>query len=149
MENYGRFYEVFKRVPCKGDREEMKELFVEQCTNNRTKHLHEMTEGEYLNLCRTLERMFPDPERKEWKEVLRMKRSAILKLMQKVGVNTTDWDMINSFCENTRIAGKSFRSLNPEELDELGRKLRAIEKKGGLRKHETIIIPVSQEQGKG
>lgn len=149
MENYGRFFEVFKRVPYKGDREELKEAFVERYTDYRTKHLREMTECEYLNLCRTLERMFPDPERKEWKEALRMKRSAILKLMQKVGVNTTDWNMINSFCENSRIAGKSFRYLNTEELDELGRKLRAIEKKGGLRKHETIIINMSQEQGKG
>ena len=43
---------------------------------------------------------------------LRKERSATPKLMQKAGIDTTDWNRINRSCLDPRIAGKEFRPDN-------------------------------------
>lgn len=91
-----------------------------------------MTRKEYDRMCVELEvqtnqllRAVKDEQRKH--------RSQCLRLMQKLGIDTTDWVRVNAFCEDPRIAGKVFRRLSNEELDQLAVKLRTIERKGGLR----------------
>lgn len=64
---------------------------------------------------------------------LRRKRSQCLKLMQKSGIDTTDWARINAFCQDPRIAGKVFAMLGLKDLEALQVKLRAIIHKGGLK----------------
>jgi len=129
MENYSRFYAIFNRLPYKGDREEFKKSVVMQYTWNRTEHLHEMTEREYNDCCAALEKMLaPDArdvfirERKKW-------RSSALHQLQLYGVDTTDWNKVNEFCKQPRIAGKEFRDLDCEELEALTKKMRAIIRK--------------------
>lgn len=129
MENYSRFYAIFNRLPYRGDREEFKKSVVLQYTWNRTEHLHEMTEREYNDCCAALEKMLaPDArdvfirERKKW-------RSSALHQLQLYGVDTTDWNKVNEFCKQPRIAGKEFRDLDCEELEALTRKMRAIIRK--------------------
>lgn len=129
MENYSRFYAIFNRLPYKGDREEFKKSVVLQYTWNRTEHLHEMTEREYNDCCAALEKMLaPDArdvfirERKKW-------RSSALHQLQLYGVDTTDWNKVNEFCKQPRIAGKEFRDLDCEELEALTKKMRAIIRK--------------------
>lgn len=129
MENYSRFYAIFNRLPYKGDREEFKKSVVMQYTWNRTEHLHEMTEREYNDCCAGLEKMLaPDArdvfirERKKW-------RSSALHQLQLYGVDTTDWNEVNEFCKQPRIAGKEFRDLDCEELEALTKKMRAIIRK--------------------
>lgn len=129
MENYSRFYAIFNRLPYKGDREEFKKIVVLQYTWNRTEHLHEMTEREYNDCCAALEKMLaPDArdvfirERKKW-------RSSALHQLQLYGVDTTDWNKVNEFCKQPRIAGKEFRDLDCEELEALTKKMRAIIRK--------------------
>lgn len=129
MENYSRFYAIFNRLPYKGDREEFKKSVVLQYTWNRTEHLHEMTEREYNDCCAGLEKMLsPDArdvfirERKKW-------RSSALHQLQLYGVDTTDWNKVNEFCRQPRIAGKEFRDLDCEELEALTKKMRAIIRK--------------------
>ena len=56
-------------------------------------------------------------ERRQW-------RSVVLKLLQKYGVDTTDWDRVNAFCRDPRIAGKVFALLSIAELEQLSVKLR-------------------------
>ena len=126
IQNYHRFYALFSRLPG-GDREDLKETLVSSFTDGRTTHLREMTSKEYDALCASLE------ERTGWKEQLKKKRSLCLKLMQKTGVDTTDWARINDFCRNPKIAGKEFARLGVKDLDALQVKLRAIMGKGGLR----------------
>lgn len=144
MENYSRFYAIFNRLPYKGDREEFKKSVVLQYTWNRTEHLHEMTGREYNECCAGMEKMLPataTPQhtgQKEWmnsKEYFERKkwRSVVLHQMQVMGINTADWNRVNAFCQDGRIAGKAFRELSIEELEVLSRKLRSIERKGGLR----------------
>ena len=129
MENYSRFYAIFNRLPYSGDREELKKSVVLQYTWNRTEHLHEMTEREYNDCCAALEKMLaPDArdvfirERKKW-------RSSALHQLQLYGVDTTDWNKVNEFCKQPRIAGKEFRELDCEELEALTKKMRAIIRK--------------------
>ena len=59
----------------------------------------------------------------------RHKRSICLRLLQKIGVDTTEWNAVNSYCKSPKIAGKVFRDLSLDELDELSLKLRMILKK--------------------
>lgn len=130
--NFARFYASFERIPCKGDREEMKRLYVRQYTWNRTDSLREMTKAEYDACCDALERLTGR------KDEQKKKRSQCLRLMQKLGIDTTDWTRINYFCQDQRIAGKPFARLTNEELDTLATKLRSIQRKGGLKQRKEV-----------
>lgn len=136
VENYHRFYASLNRLPG-GNTEDVKETLVSSFTDGRTTHLREMTQKEYNSMCDSLE------ERTGWKDQLKKKRSLCLKLMQKAGIDTTDWQRINDFCRNPKIAGKVFALLGLEDLDALQVKLRAIMSKGGLRpaKPKEVAIP--------
>lgn len=142
--NFARFYNSFNRLPFEGDREEFKKDIVLQYTWNRTDSLKEMTKREYDECCSALEKLTGQDEWRR-KEELRRRRSACLHLMQQMGIDTTDWARINDFCRNPRIAGKPFRQITAEELEDLVVKLRAIQRKGGLKmkKEEQNVKPVS------
>ena len=130
--NFARFYAVFNQLPCSGDREEMKRDLVRQWTWNRTERLREMTKEEYDSCCDAMEKMTG------YKDEQKAKRSLCLKLMQMLGIDTTDWTRINSFCNDGRIAGKVFARLTNEELDALATKLRSIQRKGGLKQKKEV-----------
>lgn len=122
--NYARFYTLLKKMPCAD-----KETLVSSFTNGRTTSLREMSVKEYETMCVSLE------EQTGWKSELKKKRSLCLKLMQKAGIDTTDWQRINDFCRHPKIAGKAFARLSLSDLDTLQTKLRAIMHKGGLKPH--------------
>lgn len=122
--NYGRFYAAFRKLAIHGEADETKRQLVLQYTDGRTDSLREMTRGEYGALCKALEEM--DGRREE----LRKARSTALRLMQRLGIDTTDWRRINIFCRQARIAGKPFGRLSVAELEELTVRLRAIGRKG-------------------
>ena len=142
--NFARFYASFNQLPCSGDKECMKCDIVQQYTWNRTDSLREMTKAEYDACCDALERLTGR------KDEQKKKRSQCLRLMQKLGIDTTDWTRINYFCQDQRIAGKPFARLTNEELDTLATKLRSIQRKGGLKQRKevkptgeiTYIIPI-------
>lgn len=117
--NFARFYASFNLLPCSGDREDMKRDLVRQWTWNRTDSLREMTKAEYEACCEAIERLTGR------KDEQKKKRSLCLKLMQKLGIDTTDWTRINAFCQDQRISGKVFGRLTIEELDALAEKLRS------------------------
>ena len=123
--NYARFYTLLKKMPGAD-----KETLVEQYTNGRTTHLRETTQQEYNKMCRDMEQVAGYDEFVEGiRRQLRRKRSVCLKLMQQLGIDTTDWDRVNAFCEDARIAGKAFRHISIDELEVLAVKLRAIKRK--------------------
>lgn len=124
--NFGRFYSAIRALKPIGDRDEVKCQIVWQYTNGRTDSLREMTRDEYDRCCTDLER------KSGQREQLRKERSATLKLMQKAGIDTTDWNRVNAFCLDPCIAGKEFARLTIEEHPKLRRKLRAIDSKGGF-----------------
>jgi hypothetical protein len=91
-----------------------------------------MTRTEYEACCEAIERLTGR------KDEQKKKRSLCLKLMQKLGIDTTDWTRINAFCQDQRISGKVFGRLTIEELDALSEKLRAIQRKGGLKQKKEV-----------
>ena len=141
--NFARFYASLNRLPSETDKETMKRDLVREWTWGRTDSLREMTRAEYDACCDALERLTGR------KDEQRKKRSTCLKLMQKLGIDTTDWTRINAFCQDHRICRKPFGRLTNEELDALAVKLRSIQRKGGLKQiikvrsasDSIIIIP--------
>lgn len=132
--NFARFYTTFNKIPYSGDREDLKKEMVEKVTLGRTSSLREVTKREYQDLCEGLEKIYPANRIKEAaREELRRYRSICLKLMQKLGIDTTDWNRVNAFCVDGRITGKQFRELGTDDLELLARKLRGIQRKGGFR----------------
>ena len=131
--NFARFYALFNKLPYQGDREEFKKQIVLQYTWNRTDSLKEMTAKEYEVCCTALEKLSGQDEwRQKLREELRRKRSVCLKLMQQLGIDTTDWNRVNEFCNPDGKAVKPFVQVSTAELEQLAIKLRAIQRKGGL-----------------
>uniref|UniRef100_A0AB33JHY8 Uncharacterized protein n=1 Tax=Prevotella sp. GTC17260 TaxID=3236796 RepID=A0AB33JHY8_9BACT len=123
--NYARFYCLLKKLPGAD-----KETLVEQYTHGRTVHLHLMTEAEYDVMCRQMGQIAGYDERcRRQYDILRKARSGALHQMQLYGIDTTDWNRVNAFCQDRRIAGKQFRELDTEELNALNTKLRMIIRK--------------------
>lgn len=123
--NYARFYCLLKQLPGAD-----KETLVEQYTCGRTTHLHEMQKWEYGKMCNDMESVAGYDERmRKLREMLRKARSGVLHQMQLYGIDTTDWNRVDAFCKDARIAGKRFRELDREELNALNTKLRMIIRK--------------------
>lgn len=140
--NFARFYASFNKLPYAGDREELKKSIVLQYTWNRTDSLREMTRKEYHACCTTLEKLCGADEcREQQREELRRQRSVCLKLLQQLGLDTTDWARVNDFCRHPRIAGKPFARITDEELARLAVKLRSILRKGGLSAQRREVKP--------
>ena len=151
--NFARFYALFNKIPCSGDREEFKKEMVSNATLGRSDSLREVTRREYQDLCEALEKVCPmsaeAKAREAAREELRRQRSICLKLMQKLGIDTADWNRVDAFCQDGRIAGKQFRFIDTLELEQLAKKLRSIERKGGIRQLEepgptAIVIPFNK-----
>ena len=129
--NYARFYTLLKKMPGAD-----KETLVAQYTDGRTTSLRETTRQEYDRMCRDMERETGYDEFVEGiRRQLRCRRSEVLKLMQQLGIDTTDWNRVDAFCKDVRIAGKAFRHISIDELEALAVKLRTIARKGGLKAH--------------
>ena len=128
--NFARFYSLLKQMPGGYDSEELKAIFVRNATHGRTDSLRELTWSEYYDCCRIMEEVIGmKPQIEAARNQLRRQRSVVLRLMQKIGVDTTDWTAINSYCLSKKIVGKVFRDLSCDELSELSIKLRMILKK--------------------
>lgn len=141
--NFARFYAALNRVQYAGEREELKKSVVRQYTLERTDSLREMTREEYDGCCAALEKITG------YKDEMKKERSVCLRLMQKIGVDTSDWARVNNFCEHPRIAGKAFARLSVKELEALEVKLRAIKRKGGLKKRPTPSNTPSEGEKSG
>ncbi len=62
-------------------------------------------------------------------EEVKKLRSAILHRLQKHGVDTTNWEKVNAFLEQPRIAGKRLYQMSVKEMENLVKKLESILKK--------------------
>jgi hypothetical protein len=123
--NYSRFYVLLKNIS--GDREEMKENLVRAFTNGRTMSLREMSKDEYNRMCDSLQgSQSGGYSYKEHQDEIKRRRSAVLKRMQNLGMNTNNWAEVDEFCLNPRIAGKRFSHLTLDDLKRMIPKLEAI-----------------------
>ena len=126
-----RFYALLGKLHP-GDAAEMKNMMVLDISRGRTTHLRDLSAAEMALLLLALERTV-EQTRKQSDERVKKARSLCLLLMQRLGIDTTDWNRVNAFCRDLRIAGKEFYPLSLPELEALARKLRAMGRKGGLR----------------
>lgn len=128
IDNYAAFYSLLNRMPT-SDREGLKQNIVLQYTEGRTSSLRDMTPEEYLAAVAGMRKLVLPTERERFIMERKKKRSAVLHQMQLLGVDTANWERVNSFCRDSRIAGKEFRELDCEELDALLVKIRTIRRK--------------------
>ena len=136
--NYAAFYALLKSMPGAS-----KEDLVLQWTNGRTSSLKEMSEREYSLMIRQLRQQVENLEEKK------KARSAVLKQFQLYGIDTTDWDAVDRFCCNARIAGKPFRYLTIPELKALRVKMLSIRNKAELKGYEQRRAALGAEITKG
>lgn len=136
--NYAAIYVLLKQMPGVS-----KEELVLQWTNGRTSSLKEMSEHEYSLMIRQLREQVENLEEKK------KARSAVLKQIQLYGIDTTDWDAVDRFCGNPRIAGKPFRYLTIRELKALRVKMLSIRKKAELKDYEQRRTALGAEIAKG
>lgn len=131
--NYRQFYALLARMPYAD-----KETLVYQYTKGRTEHLRQMHPEEYGLMLRDMQRVVDNDA---FTQELKKRRSAVLKLMQQLGIDTTRWPNVDVFCMDVRIAGKVFRRLSLDELEALVPKLRSILNKGGLKNSPPATPP--------
>lgn len=128
--NYSRLYAIAR---AKGiDLKEHKETLVSNFTGGRTTSLREMTDDEYEQMCSCLQTGKPAAEpAAEYRERLRRARSAVLRRMQRLGIDTADssFAAVDRFCMDRRIAGRPFGMLGIDELQALIPKLEAMLRK--------------------
>lgn len=138
--NFARFYALMKRMP--GNQDGLKEQLVLTYTGNRTSSLKEIKQSEYDAMCASLqETLDGNVGAAEFKARIKSHRSKVLHWLQVIGIDTTDWDRVDAYCLDSRIAGKVFRKLTIPELEALVPKLKAI-----ARKAKENPVPVKEEQ---
>lgn len=139
--SYARFYALLKQM--QGDSEQIKETLVLRFTKGRTDSLRQMRRDEYEMMCEAMEAEIEHPglSAEEFHRERKRLRSAVLHRMQRLGIDTSDWDVVDTFCLNTRIAGKEFARLSLAELEILISKLEAMRHKGYSRPRK-MMIPV-------
>lgn len=122
--NYAEFYALLNKLPgaCSG----LKEDLVLQFTNGRTSSLREMSEKEYIAMCASMRNSGNGMDEKAFSDEIKRRRSAALKRMQQLGIDTTVWANVDNFCMTPRIAGKRFAKLTIEELAALVPKLESM-----------------------
>ena len=136
--NFARFYGLLKQMPGADnmDAKSLKEDLCWQFSNLRTQSLKDMTESEYNNMCAHMQQIVDKHNAKmkkplsEQERAIKAARSAVLKRLQQMGIDTTDFAKVDQFCMINKIAGKLFRHLTLDELKGLIPKLEAMMAKG-------------------
>nr|DAS14487.1 MAG TPA: Protein of unknown function (DUF1018) [Caudoviricetes sp.] len=110
--------------------EETRRAMIAELTDGRTNSTRELTYSEaqyfagYINGAAKENRDLSIGER-----AIKRQRSGVLKRLQLLGVDTTNWDSVNAFLCGKRIAGKPLYELDSKELQATVRKLEKILKK--------------------
>lgn len=145
--SYARFYALLKNP--QGDRDQIKETLVSRFTQGRTTSLRGMTAEEYDRMCDALEAeaIHPGMSEEEYRRRMRAARAAVLQRMQKYGVDTSEWDRVDEFTADPRVAGKRFAGLSLAELNALIPKLEAMIRKSkksevAHRRTRTVSVPI-------
>lgn len=122
----GRLHGLYTK---KGINDEQKEAMLLDLTDGRTAHTNELSYKEAIYLWGYLNGHSTSLKPATSDQLTKRRRSGCLKAMQKIGVDTTDWNRINAYCMDVRIAGKPFADITFDELADLREKLEKILKK--------------------
>ena len=150
VNNFTRFYALLKRMP--GNQDGLKEQLVLTYTGNRTSSLKEIKQSEYDAMCASLQETLDGiVGAADFKGRIKIHRSKVFHWLQVIGIDTTDWDRVDAYCLDSRIAGKVFRKLTIPELEALVPKLKAIarkakEKPEPIKKEKPEPVPVADQE---
>jgi hypothetical protein len=136
---YDRFFALLNQMPA-DDKAELKEQLVWQYSNMLTTSLKEFARQNPTAYKRMIAEMQvlaekANPRRYRDRETKRL-RSAILHRMQKYGIDTTSWAVVNKFLEQPRIAGKRLYDLSIDEMTGLIPKLDSMLHKQMLKREK-------------
>lgn len=146
MRGYSDIWAMINKLAGELEAEELKRVICESVSDGRTNSLRELTGGELVKLRAELRKQTGFKPSKANPEK-RRKRSAVLKLLKSYGIDTSDWEAVNRFVSQSRIAGKEFHQLNEEELEKLRRKMYAINRKK-VKEEVTVVEPTPRKRKK-
>lgn len=115
-----------------GLNEEQRRAMLMELTDGRTDSTKDLTysEAQYLSgFLNGAAQMAQDVGRQLEENSMKRMRSAVLKRLQQIGIDTTDWDNVNAYLSSKKIAGKPLYNLSYEELQSLIPKLESIKRK--------------------
>ena len=118
-----RLHAIYSNI---GMNEEGRRNLLLEFTDGRTNTTKGLTYREAIYLCGFL---YGKGTKFTASGETKRRRSGVLKRMQQIGIDTTDWDAVDIFCQDPRIAGKRFCQLTDEELLNMIPKLEQIKKK--------------------
>lgn len=124
------FYALLKQMPGNISKEEL----VWQFSGMRTESLRKMKTAEYNAM---VVHMAGIVEQKPDERVVKKLRSAILKRLQKYGVDTTSWARVNKFLVDSRVAGKVLYDMSVDDMQRLIPRLEQILRKDQAQRNET------------
>lgn len=114
-------------------RDEHKAMLA-QLTDGRTDKTNELTEAEANYLAGWLNGNGQETLKAKADEIkqknLKFYRSAVLKRLQKLGIDTSDWGRVNAFLGDRRIAGQPLYAMSVETMKSLIPKLEKLCEKG-------------------
>lgn len=134
---HGRFYVLLKQLPYQS-----KQDLVWNYSNMLTDSLSEFYEKDpsgYRRMISDMQSMVNNmevPNEKGNDRTIKKLRSGILYRLQKHGVDTTDWDKVNRFMENPRIAGKRLYQMTEDEMRAFIPKMERILQKDAERQEQ-------------
>lgn len=131
IKNFARFFALYNQIPNAD--QGLKEEYIGTFTGGRTTSLREMSIEEYNKMCDSIEAAVGNKPANDFTAEIRRQRSAVLKRIGKLGIDTSNWEAVDNFCLNARIAGKLFRQMNIQELRTLVPKLEAIARKDTIK----------------
>ena len=112
--------------------EEQRRAMIYELTDGRTNSTKDLTyaAAQYLSgFLNGAAQMADNIGAELEKKAMKRMRSAVLKRLQQIGIDTTDWDKVNAFLSSKKIAGKPLYNLGYDELQALIPKLESIKKK--------------------
>lgn len=144
--DYKDIWAMLTRIAGPLGKEDLKEIMCESVSDGRTNSLTELSEVELTALRVELKKQTKSGYGSN--SDLKKKRGQVLRQMQKYGIDTRNWDAVNAFCRDNRIAGKEFGQLTIDELEELRRKMYSINRKNRERNSKKVEVKVPRSKPK-
>ncbi|MEL3904429.1 MAG: hypothetical protein P1P63_04890 [Treponemataceae bacterium] len=134
---FARFYVLLAQMPGV-DKEDLVWQYSGLLTTS-LREFHERKPYEYVRMINDMQRTIDEmnankpratPSKRaaqpESTAELKRLRSAILHRLQKHGIDTTDWNRVNAFMRQPRIAGKTLGEMSIDELKAFIPKMQSI-----------------------
>lgn len=115
----------------KGIDEDARRALIHRLTNGRTDSTKGLTYSEAQYILGFLEGTAQGKVNSQriTTDAVKKLRSAVLKRLQQIGIDTTDWDAVNAYLRSPKIAGHALYELSGQELSNLIPKLESIKRK--------------------